>query len=187
MTQKPYPDRYDVSVFNECSRLLMNRDFESDFQKWKQGINYKTQRQITIGGKAHDDLSEKFKISCLFENGKKTSVLFSELSGINFKDYQSETERLRLEISNENVDIAKFNRRIDQLEVKISKFTKWDQFATFNRKRYGIPHVTNNIHRGDDCGGEMICVYSEKKNVAQCKFKTRFRCNKCDFTQEIFK
>ena len=187
MKQKSYPDRYDVEVFDEYSRLLQNRDFESDFQQWKQGINYKTQRQITIGGKTHDDLSEKFKISCVFANGKKTSILFSELNGIDYNDYSIETKRLRLEISEANVEIEKFNKRIDRLELKISKLTEWDQFVTFNRRRYGVPHVTNNIHRENNCGGEMICVYTEKKNPTQCKYKSKLRCNKCDFIQEVLK
>jgi hypothetical protein len=42
------------------------------YKKWKDGINYETNRKIKIGGKKHSELKGKFMISnshkCNYEN-----------------------------------------------------------------------------------------------------------------------
>jgi hypothetical protein len=56
--EKEYPQRYNNSVFEKFTDTKL----QNDYKKWKAGINYKTNRKITIGKKLHRDLKQKFMI-----------------------------------------------------------------------------------------------------------------------------
>jgi hypothetical protein len=51
-----YPSRYTKDTFATYEVR------ESNSIKWKYGINYKTNRKITIGGRIHNELRENFMI-----------------------------------------------------------------------------------------------------------------------------
>ena len=68
-----YPKRYDIYVFEKFNEMN-TKEMHDDYNKWKNGINYKTNRKITINGKLHKELEKKFIINYSFR-----SVLFKYL------------------------------------------------------------------------------------------------------------
>ena len=93
----------------------MNGDIElqNDYKKWKDGINYKTNRKIKIGGKIHRELKQKFMISYSHNysmwSQTRSSVLFEDLININADDYLQETKKINNEIDAENIIIKNYN------------------------------------------------------------------------------
>lgn len=72
----------------------MNEDTElqNDYEKWKDGINYKTNRKIKIDGKIHRELNQKFMIyTC-------GGVLFDTLNSINAYKYLQESKKLLMRL-----------------------------------------------------------------------------------------
>ena len=66
--------RYNIEKFNEMNE---SSELQNDYKKWKDGINYITNRKIKIGGKIHTQLKEKFMIKDGFR-----SILFEDLTKI---------------------------------------------------------------------------------------------------------
>ena len=54
-----YPSRYDNSVFEKFNEINTNTKLQNDYKKWKDGINYETNRKIEIGGKIHRKLKNR--------------------------------------------------------------------------------------------------------------------------------
>ena len=67
-----YPFRFTPNDFNKYRELLNNGTLQDDYEKWKIGINYKTNKKITINGKMHNSLKNVFMIKC----DKGCTVLF---------------------------------------------------------------------------------------------------------------
>jgi len=85
--EKVYPERYDNSVFEKLNEMNTDTELQNDYKKWKDGINYKTNRKIKIGGKINRELKEKFMIhSC-------KGILFDTLNNINANEYLQETKK----------------------------------------------------------------------------------------------
>ena len=74
--------RYDVQDFEKYKEIT--KSIES-YEKWKIGINYRTNRKITIGGKTHQQLGYDFYIK---------GDLFNKLHGINIELYLAQSEKL---------------------------------------------------------------------------------------------
>jgi hypothetical protein len=166
----------------------MNSDIElqNDYKKWKDGINYKTNRKIKIGGKIHREVEEKFMISYShnYSMGHQimSSVLFEDLININADDYLQETKKINNEIDAENIIIKNYNKSVDSIIEKIQKLEKWNDFIEFEGKYYGITSkVLNNIHIENDCLGKM--VYHDDKETIYSIYK----CSKCIYENKIVK
>jgi hypothetical protein len=87
--------------------MLQNDELPSDYTKWKSGINYKTNRQIEIGGKHHRNLVDKFMIRYPYNyiDGHcfgKHPALFAYLVDIDVNSYLQETERIKISIEEFN-------------------------------------------------------------------------------------
>jgi hypothetical protein len=160
--EKTYPKRYDNYVFEKLNEMNGDIELQNDYKKWKDGINYKTNRKIKIGGKIHRELKQKFMISYshnYYGHQIKSSVLFEDLININADDYLQETKKIYNEIDAENIIIKNYNKSVDSIIEKIQKLEKWNDFIEFEGKCYGITsEVLNNIHIKNDCLGKMIFI-----------------------------
>ena len=187
-TEKPYPSRYKKSVFEKCSEMITNTELQDDYNKWKSGINYKTNRKIKVGGKIHTELKQKFMIG----RPNYRSVLFSDLADITECDYLQETECINNEIDIENASIKEYNALVDSVIENIKKLESWNEFIDFEGKKYGITSkVSNNIHRENDCFGEMVFMCNETEHDlndrAFCHYDDKsttysiYKCCKCGY------
>uniref|UniRef100_A0A6C0JF32 Uncharacterized protein n=1 Tax=viral metagenome TaxID=1070528 RepID=A0A6C0JF32_9ZZZZ len=181
-------DRYNKEDFERYEEITKRID---NYEKWKIGINYKTNRKIKIGGKTHEQFGyENFYI----KRGTSYSysyVLFTKLDNINIELYIQETEKLKKEIQ-------EYNSQIYEIISKINKLDKWSDFIEFEGKKYGIVgKVLNNIHRENDCNGIMEFYKNEEYECKGCRDgmafngsyscgcsnKEIYKCNKCDYIE----
>jgi len=59
---KEYPKRYDNFVFEKLNKMNQDIELQNNYKKWKNGINYKTNRKIKIDGKIHTKLKKLYDI-----------------------------------------------------------------------------------------------------------------------------
>lgn len=180
--ERLYKDRYnkeDFKKYEEISKSIEN------YEKWKMGINYKTNRKIKIGGKTHEKLGcENFYIrKNLGTQGCYSYVLFTKLNGINMKLYLQETNQIKKEIEN-------YNLRVYDAINKIKLLENWAQFVEFEGLKYGIPYVYNDIHRENNCFGLIKKDYYEGcschccEDWGGCRYPTGtqyYKCEKCGY------
>jgi hypothetical protein len=201
--EKPYPVRYDNSVFEKLNEMNGDMELQNDYKKWKDGINYNTNRKIKIDGKIHRELKQKFMIN-YSHNYNLTSqmrsyVLFENLNNINSHEYLQETKKINNEIDLENDVIKDYNKVVDSVIEKIQKLEGWNEFIEFEGNYYGIiSKVLNNIHRENDCFGEMIFHMEKEYECKGCRDGIMFngsykcscyvyninKCSKCGFIEE---
>lgn len=173
---KLYKDRYQKEHFEKYKQI---KESIENYEKWKVGINFNTNRKIKIGGKIHKKLGyEHFYIK--FGN---SCIKFTNLDDINIEVYIQETEKLKEEIDNYNLYVYNIINQINLLE-------KWEDYILFEGIKYGIPYVYKNIHRGNNCFGIMIEDYVESCNCHLCEDwggcsnssgTQYYKCKKCDF------
>lgn len=188
--EKTYPERYDNSVFEKLNEMNGDTELQNDYKKWKDGINYKTNRKIKIDGKIHRELKQKFMIyTC-------GGVLFDTLNSINAYEYLQETKKNINEIDIENAIIKDYNKLVDSIIEKIQKLERWNDFIEFEGKCYGITNkVLNNIHRENDCFGEMVFTRKETAYTSNgrpfCLYEDTettysiYKCSKCNYENKI--
>ena len=178
--EKNYPERYNNAVFEKFNEMNTDTELQNDYKKWKAGKNYKTDRKITIDGKIHRKLKQKFMISYShnYSVGYQTmsSVLFEDLTNINTDMYLQETDKINNDIDIENAVIKDYNKSIDSIVEKIKKLESWDDFIVFEGKNYGLVNkIKNNIHMENNCYGEMVynkdSIYSFYK-CSECNYET---------------
>lgn len=188
--EKTYPERYDNSIFEKLNEMNGDTELQNDYKKWKDGINYKTNRKIKIGGKIHRELKAKFMIySC-------GGILFDTLNHINSNEYLQETEKINNEIDVENAVIKDYNKLVDSIIEKIQKLEGWNEFIVFEGKKYGLIHkIKNNIHIENNCLGEMVFLKTEKEYTFNdrpfCNYEDKettysiYKCSKCNYENKI--
>ena len=198
--EKEYPVRYDSAMFGKLAEIDLD-DLRNKYEKWKRGINYKTNRKITIGGKIHNSMSSHFMI--VHRIGSQWhSVLFEDLAEINVCDYLRETEKMHNDVDLENNGIREYNSFIDGFNERINALPKWDDFIEFEGNYYGLAdNVLNNIHRENDCLGEMVWQADElheckgcrdvglyrASHPCSCSTSTLSKCIKCGYAKETRK
>lgn len=167
--------RFDEHAFEKYRNIS-----RENFEKWKSGINYKTNRKIKIGGKTHRDLGYNFHIRpcCSSYSG----ILFTELDNIDPESYHKETTKLRQEIDN-------YNSTIGKIITEINSLKQWDDYILFDGKKYGIPPIYNGIHREHNCLGVIEKDYYEDCRCHLCEDwngcgsggTTYYKCLRCDY------
>ena len=189
--EKIYPERYDFSVFEKLNEINADTELQNDYKKWKNGINYKTNRKIKIDGKIHRELKQNFIInSC-------GGILFDKLNNINQHEYLKETIQINSDIDVENIIIKDYNKIVDSIIEKIQNLEKWNEFIEFEGKCYGITSkVINMIHRENNCFGEMVFTRKEKTYSSNdrpfCNYDDTetiysiYNCSKCKYEDKIF-
>ena len=147
--EKPYDmARYTKGDFERHEEIAKSRE---DYEKWKGGINHttKTKRKIKIGGNLHRQLGhDYFSI-----NRGNSSVLFTELDGINVELYMQETNELKKAIEDYNLQVRDYNLRVSEAIRQINALESWEEFIEFEGLKYGIPHEYKGVHRENNCLG----------------------------------
>ena len=188
--EKAYPKRYDKSIFEKLYEMNDDAELQNDYIKWKNGINYNTNRKIKIDGKIHSDSKQKFMINYC--------ILFDELNHINAHEYLQETKKINDDIDNENALIKDYNKSVDNTIEKIQKLESWNQFIEFEGKKYGLIHkIKNNIHIENNCLGEMKFSHHKTEYIfidrPFCNFDDKettfsiYKCSKCNYKEKKIK
>lgn len=161
---KSYPFRFTTEDFDKYNEILNNKILQDNYKKWKNGINYKTNRNIKINGKIHEDLKSIFMIKC-----KQHNILFNELNSIDFEKYLLETKTIYEDIDNKNKETNIYNNIVDTIIKNINNLDNWNNFIYFETIKYGLPSVVNNIHRENNCCGKIIKDYYESCSCSSCE------------------
>ena len=179
--ERLYKNRYNKEDFEKYKEIIKSIE---NYDKWKIGINYKTNRKIKIGGKTHEELGYKnFYIKQKTSENAYSYILFTELDGINIELYLQETEKLKKEIQD-------YNLKIYEIICKINLLENWEQYIVFEGIKYGIPYVYKGIHRENNCFGLIKEDYYESCSCHCCEnwggcsnpIKTQyFKCEKCNY------
>jgi len=186
------PNRFNTEHFETFNKMIDDKDLMSNYQKWKQGINYKTNRKIKIDGDTHK------KIDCFHKYIFGDSIYIDDVININQDDYLKETFEMEKDIANKNEEIKRYNDIVKSVIDKIKNLQKWDDFIEFEGKYYGLVNkVRNNIHIENSCNGEMIFIETKREFV----FRDRpfcytedtdyeydvYECRNCNFTHFKYK
>ncbi len=176
-----YKCRYTKQNFERCIEIEKRIE---DYEKWKIGINFITNRKLKIGGKVYRRLGEEhFHIKC-GSDYSYSYVLFTELNGIESESYIQETKDIKDKIQERN-------QLITDVICKINLLKKWEEYVVFEEHKYGIPIVYNNCHRENNCFGECIKTYYESCTCRSCENsyvcnnplnKQFYKCMTCDYT-----
>ena len=182
---KSYPDRYSLLEFEGFDKMNTDTKLQKDYKKWKDGINYKTDRKIKIGGKLHSELREKFMIILSETDGEYIgSVFFGDLTDINADEYLQETKNINDYIDKRNASIQDYNKLVDEIISKIEKLNNWSEYIEFRGRKYGLTNtIKNNIHIENNCYGKMI--FTQKRTETGFHntkiIYSIYRCDKCDY------
>ena len=179
--ERLYTNRYDNESFRKYKEIIKSPE---NYEKWKSGINFKTNKKIKIGGKTHQKLGdESFYIKIPLSKSLYGYVLFTELDGIDSELYLQETEKIKKEIQD-------YNTIINDIICKINSLKNWDDYVEFEGKKYGILHVYNGIHRENDCFGIIKEDYYKSCSCHCCEdwggcsnpIGTQYyKCEKCGY------
>ena len=181
---RSYPYRYTNEAFDRFHEMYNDPVIRDRCNQWKKGINPYTNRKIKIGGKTYDDIKNDFMISFLHGH-----VFYLQLKNIDEEKYKEETIQLNHETDKANEIISSTIEQINRLE-------SWNDFVMYDGMKYGLKKVVNDVHRENDCFGQM--EYDREKDYVcrGCRFnKTRYhclcytftinKCNKCDYKNEF--
>jgi len=186
---RSYPYRYTNDVFDTFHEMYNDPEIRDRCNQWKKGINPYTNRKIKIGGKTYDDIKNDFMIS-FDSHGTWCSVFYLKLMEIDQEKYTEETNQLNHEIDKANEVISSTIEQINRLE-------SWNDFIEFNGIKYGLKKVLNDVHRENNCFGQM--EYDREKNYVcrgcrgtkvrpyhcLCYTFTINKCNKCGYKDEF--
>ena len=174
------PNRFNTEHFETFNKMIDDKDLMSNYQKWKQGINYKTNRKIKIDGDTHK------KIDCFHKYIFGDSIYIDDVININQDDYLKETFEMEKDIANKNEEIKRYNDIVKSVIDKIKNLQKWDDFIEFEGKYYGLVNkVRNNIHIENSCNGEMIFIETKREIV--CRDRPFCYTADTDYEYDVYK
>jgi hypothetical protein len=155
--QKLYlEERLKEDDFKTFEEMIADVDLMSNYQKWKEGINYKTNRKIKIGGRIHNKI-DYFKYRWLY---------IDDFIKINKVEYLKEVIEYEKDIAKKNDEIQKYNDIVKSIIDKIISFQKWDDYVEFEGKYYGsVMTVKNDIHIYNYCYGKMKYIETKRDVV----------------------
>jgi len=151
---RAYTDRYTQGDFERYNEITQNVE---SFEKWKLGINPRTNRKIKIGGWTH----QQIEYECFYIHHARSSFLFTTLDGVDQDSYMDETTEMKQTIDAYNAKVHEAIRAINALK-------RWEDYIVFDGNKYGIPPVLANIHREKDCMGVVAEMDYESCRCHSC-------------------
>jgi len=185
----PYPNRYPIQIFEKRDEIMNNKILYDRYKKYKDCINPDTCRKITKGGRLYNKIKQEFVIQYAYHY-----INLEDIEVINYEEYNNETNRLKADIDNKNNIINNENIIIEHIIDEINKLTSWEDYIEFKGNKYGIPSIYNDIHRTDNCLGNMVFInkttetYSNDRpfmSVERVTTYSNYLCDKCNFKHYI--
>lgn len=184
-----YPTRFSPEQFELYIQKVADTQFQEDLRLWEAGVNYETRRKIKIGGPTHKSLSNKFTLY---------KAIQSIIESIGESAYNDETLRIRHEIDTHNAEAKAKQIEWEELGPRFGRLRSWYEFVEFDGQRYNFtPKIDNhNVHRENDCFGNMQIHRKEEHECRNCAGRSSFysphcscssltvwMCDKCDFEE----
>ena len=185
---RPYPHRFTSDAFDKSHEMYNDPVLTNHYHTWKEGINPRTNRKIKLGGKTYDSIKNDFMIS-FNSHGTWLSVFYVRLLEIDQEKYTEETIQLNHETDKANEIISSTIEQINRLE-------RWNDYVELDGIKYGLKKVLNEVHREDDCFGNMefnrekdyVCRGCRYGQVGPyrciCHTFTINKCNKCGYEEK---
>lgn len=143
----------DYKKFDEMN----TEETREKYEKYKRGINYKTNKKMKTDGPIQKVYRESFRI--------RGNIMFYDLIDIDREAYDKETEQ----IIKEN---EKYNNDVDELKKKLDELTTDEEYIEFDKKFYGRT-ISNCIFNNPVVGTVLTCVSdSGCQNIICKKFPT---------------
>ena len=125
------PNRFYESDFETFNKMIADVDLMNNYKKWKEGINYKTDRKIKLKGDTHK------KLDCFYQyKGGFGRVYIDDMININQEDYlnfsakDEENPRIPFAIKNLSVNLDGID--MDNLFTKTTSVNEnGDEFTTY--------------------------------------------------------
>jgi hypothetical protein len=173
--------RYTIQDFEKSDMIKLNS--MDKYNKWMNCINYKTNRKIKLNGPTYYEIKYELSINSILFTDLQVidrSVLFTELQAIDRIKYLKETQDIVEKINTENNEIEKYNLTVYDVISKIKKLKLWTDYVEFEGIYYGIQAIIDNIHRTNDCFGEMIYFEETIKECRDCSGASSFSTGRCE-------
>jgi len=182
-----YPPRFEKEQFDTYLKISQDKETQRKYNLWKNGINYRTNRKISINSALHNALKQQFTI---FFNGRW--ILFEEFNDIEIDKYLLDTYYINKQVDTLNESIKTDNELINNVKKQILNLQNWNDFIEFQGKKYGIPVVYNDIHRENDCFGTIQSRYEPCRchtceDWGGCRDggTTYYECSKCGYSHNF--
>lgn len=183
---RPYPYRYTSEAFDKSHEMNNDPVLRDHYNKWKEGINPRTNRKIKIGGKTYHSIKNNFMISFL-HGTHWCRVFYSKLINIDQERYTEKNNQLNHETDKENEVISSIIEQINCLE-------SWNDYVKYDGIKYGLKKVLNHVHRENDCFGQMEydrekeyecrgCKNGTGPYYCLCNTYTMNKCKKCGYEE----
>lgn len=188
-----YPKRYTLEFLQEVKQKIKDDiDIQDDYDKWTEGINWKTGRRLKTTARLYKSLEDRFIFTGIGE-----SIHYKNAIALDVNDYNAETIRLNKVVDDENALIDNYQRRIRCLMYNIRKSAKEEGFIELDGLKYGVTiKVAQSkggmIHEENECLGKMILVGEETTSVGGncrpfciteefCTTDYLYECSKCGY------
>lgn len=172
---------------------------KNDYKKYKQGYNASTRRFVkNKTNKNYVNYGRKMEFNDFFEYLEKIDYNYSyykkekddENNSRLAENKRIDEENKRIDDENKQIDeenkcIKEYNSKIigkyDEAKIKYSNL-KWNEYIEFEGIRYGIPEYYDNIHRENDCNGNIILVKEGFRASCDCMWSCqgKFSCSRSE-------
>jgi hypothetical protein len=147
-------ERYTVKELDAMRLIAEDQYIKKDFYTWKGGINPETGEPINVIDPRNKHLSKKYGYYNIYGRYMYLGDIY-KIAETDMANYEKETKKIRGKLYFEAIKRDKQNRRILAIRKQIKELSSWSDFVIFEGKKYGLPHVVNDIHRTANCGGEI--------------------------------
>jgi hypothetical protein len=169
------------------------------FQKWLNGQNPITERNIKINGRIHRKVGRDLGYNMIDKKviimNNREIRLYKEKTKCLFEEWEKEVEKWEKEVEEWEKEVEKvksYNESINSTILKIKNLQDWNEYILFDGKKNGLPPVHNKIHRENDCMGNIVEYYYRECRCHNCEdwggrscngeATQYYKCSGCDYT-----
>ena len=90
------------------------------------------------------------------------------------KQNKENIQKFELEVAEYKINLESariYNTAVDEVIQKINSLKLWNDYIPFEDVNYGLPEFLDDIHRNNDCGGDMkeTSRYYESCRCSSCE------------------
>lgn len=177
--------KYSRELVEIINRLKNDEEFQRRFNLFKQGINYKTGKPYKEYSSEYRDLINEFILKDLDSDTIHINIYYDDVKDMDYEKFLKNCDL----IDEKNISIRNRNNDVDKVIEQIKQLQSWDEYVEFEYRKYGISPIFGNIHRENDCFGNIIniphkCYTCKKIIYGKCCYgfygEQTHKCDKCD-------
>lgn len=184
----PFPEsRISDLRLDEINKLRNNVAAMENFTTLMNGFNFETNRKINIGGRVFEKIYDKH-FQKAFRSMKEEAI-----RNLDIDEYKKQNIVAKNEWLAQCKIIDDYNDKVKKIKIQIESLTNWNDYITFENKKYGIYRFHNNIHYENNCNGVstrvedyVSCECSSCRSWFGCgrgpNLEYKHECTKCKTT-----